>query len=68
MANFPAALAGRRTSPIDEKNLNRNFPGDPDGTITQQIAHYITTELIPLADIVFDVHAGGSSLMYLPAV
>ena len=26
MANFPAAVAGRRTSPIDEVNLNRVFP------------------------------------------
>jgi uncharacterized protein len=68
MANFPAAVAGRRTSPIDEMNLNRSFPGDPDGTITQQIAYYITTELIPHADIVLDLHAGGSSLMHMPAV
>ena len=29
MSNYPAAKAGRRTSPIDEGNLNRNFPGDP---------------------------------------
>jgi predicted deacylase len=68
MANFPAALAGRRTSPIDEVNLNRSFPGDPDGTVTRQIAHYIATVLIPLADIVFDVHSGGSSLLYRPSV
>ena len=31
MANFPAAMAGKRTSPIDEGNLNRTFPGNPDG-------------------------------------
>jgi len=68
MANFPAALAGRRTSPIDDLNLNRAFPGNPDGSVTQQIAYYISTALIPLADIVFDVHSGGSSLLYLPSV
>jgi predicted deacylase len=28
-ANFPAAMAGMRTSPLDEGNLNRSFPGDP---------------------------------------
>src|SRR5689334_23348703 len=66
-ANFPAAVAGRRTSPIDEGNLNRLFPGDPDGTVTQQIAYYIEHELIPLADLVCDLHSGGSSLMYVPA-
>ena len=40
-ANFPAAMEGRRTSPIDEGNLNRSFPGDAEGTITQQIAYFI---------------------------
>lgn len=66
-ANLPAAIAGRRTSPIDEGNLNRLFPGDPDGTVTQQIAYYIEHELIPLADLTCDFHSGGSSLMYVPA-
>ena len=45
-ANFPAAMAGTRTSPIDEGNLNRSFPGDPEGTITQQIAHWIEHALL----------------------
>ena len=30
-ANFPAAMAGQRTSPIDDGNLNRSFPGDRRG-------------------------------------
>jgi uncharacterized protein len=67
-ANFPAAVAGRRTSPIDEGNLNRLFPGDAEGTVTQQIAYYIENELIPLADMTCDLHSGGSSLMYVPSV
>jgi len=66
-ANFPAAMAGRRTSPIDEGNLNRLFPGDADGTVTQQIAYYIEHELVPLADLICDLHSGGSSLMYVPS-
>jgi predicted deacylase len=66
MANFPAALAGRRVSPIDDANLNRIFPGDPDGGVTQQIAWFITRELLPRADLVCDLHSGGSSLMYAP--
>ena len=68
MANFPAAKAGLRTSPIDELNLNRVFPGDPDGTPTQALAHYIDSVLLPMADYVLDLHSGGSSLMYLPTV
>jgi predicted deacylase len=66
MANYPAALVGRRVSPIDDLNMNRIFPGDPDGTVTRQIAHYIDSELIPLADLVIDLHSGGSSLNYIP--
>ncbi|MCB2042915.1 MAG: succinylglutamate desuccinylase/aspartoacylase family protein, partial [Rhodoferax sp.] len=30
-ANLPAAMAGTRVSPIDQGNLNRAFPGDPQG-------------------------------------
>jgi predicted deacylase len=66
MANFPAAMAGLRTSPIDGGNLNRSFPGDPDGSITAQIAYFLETVLVPLADVVCDLHSGGSSLMYRP--
>jgi len=66
-ANYAAAMAGRRVSPIDDLNLNRIFPGDPDGTVTQQIAWYIENELMPMADIFCDLHSGGSSLMYVPA-
>ncbi len=66
-ANFPAAMAGSRTSPIDEGNMNRSFPGDNDGGITAQIAWYIEQVLLPQCDYVFDLHSGGSSLMYIPS-
>jgi hypothetical protein len=67
-ANLPAAKAGARVSPLDGGNLNRAFPGDADGGPTSQIAHYISDELVPKADLFVDLHAGGSSLMYLPFV
>ena len=66
-ANFPAAMEGRRTSPIDEGNLNRSFPGDAEGTITQQIAYFIEHALLPGFDYSFDFHSGGSSLTYIPS-
>jgi len=68
MANYPAALAGTRTSPLDAGNLNRSFPGDPDGTPTQMIAHFIEDVLIPRCDVLVDIHSGGSSLDYIPSV
>ena len=64
--NLPAAAAGRRTSPIDGGNLNRLFPGDPEGTPTEQIAHFVDTVLLPMTQVSLDIHSGGSSLEYLP--
>ena len=64
MANFPAASAGRRVSPIDDGNLNRSFPGNPTGTPTQMIADYIEHNLMPGCKYVLDLHSGGSSLIY----
>jgi predicted deacylase len=66
--NFPAYLAATRVSPIDSINLNRAFPGDPRGTPTQMIADYVENVLMPLADVAMDLHAGGSSLNYLPTL
>jgi len=64
--NTPAFHAGRRTSPIDKGNLNRSFPGKPDGTVTEKIADYFNRTLLPLADIVLDIHSGGRTLDFLP--
>jgi predicted deacylase len=64
--NRPAVLAARRNSPLDGGNLNRVFPGKADGGPTEMIAHYVTSVLFPMSDIVIDLHSGGSSLEYLP--
>ncbi len=45
-------------NPVDGKNLNRVWPGDPNGTITDRIAHAITTQVISHSDAVIDVHGG----------
>ncbi len=64
--NYPAFRAGTRTSPIDKGNMNRIFPGKPDGTVTEKIADYFQRELLPRADIVLDFHSGGKTLDFLP--
>lgn len=64
MANYPAARAGTRTSPLDGGNLNRSFPGSPLGGPTAMIAHFIESELMPRADFLLDIHSGGSSMQY----
>lgn len=68
MLNKPAVAAGTRLSPIDGKNMNRAFPGRPDDSITGMIAHYVSSVLFPLADLVIDIHSGGRSAHFLPSV
>ena len=59
VANLPSFL-GRTIyySPVDRKNLNRMYPGNPSGTVSERIAHVITTEIIERADYLIDMHAG----------
>ena len=64
--NFPAARAATRLSPLDGMNMNRAFPGDPEGCVTSQLAHFLTTVLFPLSDIVIDIHSGGRSMEFVP--
>jgi N2-acetyl-L-2,4-diaminobutanoate deacetylase len=64
--NYPAFRAGTRVSPIDSINLNRAFPGAPDGSATQKIANYFNDVLVPMADVVLDYHSGGKTLDFLP--
>jgi uncharacterized protein len=59
VANMPSFV--HRTiyrNPWDQKNLNRVYPGKPNGTVTERIAHAITTQIIDNADYLVDMHAG----------
>ncbi len=64
--NLPAVRAARRVSPVDGVNMNRAFPGDPDGGPTLQIAHYVESVLLPQTQVALDLHAGGKASEYLP--
>lgn len=65
--NVRAVEAGTRTSPVDGLNFNRTFPGDFNGTLTNQISAYVHDCLFPISDYFLDLHSGGSSLMILPS-
>ena len=56
----PAALAARTiyVNPLDGLNLNRQFPGDPDGSPTQRLAHWLTRNVIAGSDVFVDLHCG----------
>ena len=41
----------RQVNPSDGKNLNREFPGKEDGTITQRIAKVLEQEIYPVAHL-----------------
>jgi predicted deacylase len=62
IANVSAFL-GRSVyyNPVDHKNLNRVFPGNKNGTITERIAWTIAHELFPRFNYFIDVHAGDAS-------
>jgi uncharacterized protein len=44
--------------PEDGKNLNRCFPGNPDGTLAERLADAAFTQLISGSDAVIDAHCG----------
>jgi predicted deacylase len=44
--------------PQDGKNLNRCFPGNPEGTFSDALAHHVFTELIEPSDYLLDLHGG----------
>lgn len=64
--NYPAVRNGTRTSPIDQGNLNRAFPGNPVGSMTERIADYFQRYLVPLCDYALDIHSGGRTLDIIP--
>jgi predicted deacylase len=59
-----ASKAGTRLWPSGA-NMNRSFPGSPDGPANEQLADFLTRELFPRADVVIDMHSGGRSTLFL---
>jgi len=60
-ANPPAHCVSKRTSPIDNLNLARTFPGRSDGTVTERIAYQIA-KMIMMSDFLIDLHSSGTGL------
>jgi predicted deacylase len=62
--NASAVLASSRVSPLDQVNMNRAFPGDPDGGPTRMLAHFVETVLLPQCDAAIDLHSGGKATRF----
>lgn len=63
--NMPAILDRSRVSPLDEGNLNRSFPGEAFSSPTREIAGFVSSQLMPLANVAIDLHSGGLATDYL---
>jgi len=47
-----------RENPYDDEDINRNFPGDPDGNTTERLANAIFNSIVETKpDLVIDLHA-----------
>ncbi|MFX0210689.1 MAG: succinylglutamate desuccinylase/aspartoacylase family protein [Candidatus Hodarchaeota archaeon] len=59
VVNIPGfQVAADHVNPLDGLNLNRIFPGDPVGSISQRMIHVLFDEVIRLADVHLDLHSG----------
>ena len=68
IANLPA-FRGRTIyfGPDDLKNLNRSFPGDAEGTVTERIADALTRHVMQQSDYLIDIHAGDANESLRPS-
>lgn len=66
MANAFGIEEGRKLGPFDDQDLNRAFPGDPDGTAMQRVAHALFQA--SCADVCVDLHSGSILVEELPQV
>src|SRR5262249_49935572 len=57
VANPMAMAAHARRSPIDGLDFNRTFPGRPDGTASEQLAHRLLHDVVSGADFLFTLHS-----------
>ena len=45
-------------NPRDGRNLNRSFPGSPDGSASERVAHFLLEQVIVGCDAYVDLHCG----------
>ncbi len=52
----------------DGKDVNRSFPGTKSGSLASRVAHAVTTHVMPLSDVIIDMHTGGVGRYNWPQV
>ena len=58
-ANPTAFRSHARNTPFDCENMNRCFPGDPNGGHSSRTASILMETASSVADVVMDLHSGG---------
>jgi N-alpha-acetyl-L-2,4-diaminobutyrate deacetylase len=64
--NVPGLRLGQRSSPLDGLDLDRCFPGNPNGSISERLAYEVFERFIRSADLIVDLRSGGSDLLFAP--
>lgn len=67
IVNAYGFVARQRYLP-DRRDLNRCFPGNPNGSLASQLAHCFTTQIIARCDIGIDIHSAGFHRENLPQI
>ena len=70
VVNVLAFESETRANPFDHErlNMNRVFPGNPNGWITERIAHAYFTETVRKSNYYIDLHGGGATEFLCPLV
>ncbi|MGE9269960.1 MAG: succinylglutamate desuccinylase/aspartoacylase family protein [Verrucomicrobiales bacterium] len=67
IVNRPGFVTRSRYMP-DRRDLNRLFPGSPNGSLGGRLAHVLTQQVLPLADAVIDLHTGAINRPNFPQI
>src|SRR5690554_255199 len=65
IVNLPGFQQGSRYLP-DRRDLNRHFPGRPNGSLADRIAHSLFDNIIRHCDMLVDIHTGSLKRTNLP--
>jgi len=62
IVNYLAFQVAEHRNPVDDRKMNRGYPGDSEGTTSERIAHE-TFQVAKRADFIVDLHQGSTSRM-----
>lgn len=68
VVNVPGFAIDERSNDIDYQDLNRVFPGKPDGTLSEITAYCLVEEIISKADYMIDLHTAGKGQIVSVAI